>query len=169
MFLRRLTLFAVGALLLPLASGAQTPEQAAPPERFVGTWVGVQRWAIDPPPPAAQDNQPVSLTLELTGGAITGTLTPFLGGDDGATIVESRIVGNELHATAVVGTPRPPDAGGRGGRGARRGLGNWKESATIQFVLTLDDVNLTGRADVSLQNTKWLAFTYELGKKRSRY
>src|SRR5439155_24093434 len=105
------------------------------PQTFVGTWVGTQKWAIDQPPPGARQDQPVAITLEIAGGKLIGTIVPFMGGQDGATIVDSEIVGDELHATAVVGKPRPGDsiAGGRG-RGARGAVtANWKDGPKIQL------------------------------------
>ena len=153
---------------LMLVPGFRAPvgAQDVPPERFVGTWVGVQRWAVDlPAPPAAQDNQPVDLTIEVVDGRLTGTMTPFMGGSDGATIVDTRILGDELHAEAVVGTPRPAE----GATPGRRRRADWKDSVRIRFVFKLDDVHLTGTADVAMEATPWLRFTYALSKKRSRY
>src|SRR5688572_24838524 len=75
---------------------AQQETAAAQPTRFVGTWVGTQAWTIDNPPPGASQEQPVTLTLELVEGKLIGAMTPFLGGEDGATIVDSVIIGEEL-------------------------------------------------------------------------
>src|SRR5688572_20621610 len=95
--------FALGTL----AARAQQPTPAFQPTRFAGTWVGTQSWAIANPPPGSRQDQPVTLTLEVADGKVTGSLKPFLGGEDGATIVDAKIVGDELQATAVVGRPRP--------------------------------------------------------------
>jgi hypothetical protein len=141
---------------------AQTPA-AVPAARFVGTWVGTQAWAISNPPPGANNEQPVTLELQLVDGRITGTMRPFLGGDEGATITASTIVGEELRATAVVGRPRPT-AGRRGG-GAAGGTGGTR----IAFVFRNDGVKMTGTADVRMGEVPWTKFKYELGKKRSRY
>ena len=139
---------------------AQTGTPAIPAARFEGTWVGTQGWAISNPPPGARQDQPVTLEIAVTDGRITGTMTPFLGGEDGATIVEATIVGEELHAKAVAGRPRPP---------GRRGGGGWKEPIAIAFVLRNDGVKMTGTADVKMGDVPWMKFSYDLGKKRSRY
>jgi hypothetical protein len=150
-----------GFLVLASVASSQVQPAAVPASRFVGTWVGTQGWAIPNPPPGANNEQPVTLELQLTDGRITGTMRPFLGGDDGATITEATIVGDELRETAVVGRPRP-NAGRGGGRG-----GN---SATrITFVFRNDGVTMTGTADVRMGEVPWTKFKYDLGKKRSRY
>jgi hypothetical protein len=157
-------LLTLAALALSAAAAAQSPAPAAvPAARFVGTWVGTQAWAISNPPPGANNEQPVTLDLQLVDGRITGTMRPFLGGDDGATITDATIVGEELRATAVVGRPRPT-AGRRGG-GAGRGGG----ATQIAFVFRNDGVKMTGSADVRMGDVPWTKFKYELGKKRSRY
>jgi hypothetical protein len=155
----------IGSCLMALAAvlHAQAPAPAAsvPAARFVGTWVGTQAWAIPNPPPGASNDQPVTLELQLVDGKITGTMKPFLGGDDGATIVDATIVGEELRANAIVGRPRP--AGRRGGGGGGNG------SIKIAFVLRNDGLKVTGTADVSMGDVPWTKFSYNLGKKRSRY
>jgi hypothetical protein len=151
-----------GFLLFAAVVSAQAPT-AVPAARFVGTWVGTQAWAIRDPPPGANNEQPVTLELQLVDGRITGTMRPFLGGDEGATITESTIVGEELRATAVVGRPRPT-AGRRGGAAAG-GTGGTR----IAFVFRNDGVKMTGTADVRMGEVPWTKFKYELGKKRSRY
>ena len=83
-------------LLLTLVQAAPPQRAAVSPQTFVGTWVGTQSWAIDSPPPGARQDQPVSLTIDLVDGKITGTMTPFMGGQDGATFVDVQIVGDEL-------------------------------------------------------------------------
>lgn len=154
----------VWILLLTAVTSAQAPAPAAvPAARFVGTWVGTQAWAIPNPPPGANNDQPVTLDLQLVDGKITGTMRPFLGGEDGATITDATIVGEELRATAVVGRPRPATGG-------RRGAGAGGNSAIrIAFVFRNDGVKLTGTADVQMGDVPWTKFKYELGKKRSRY
>ena len=152
--------------LLLMAGGLSVVAQdtaAVPAARFVGTWVGTQGWAIKDPPPGASKDQPVTLELELVGGKLTGTMKPFLGGEDGATIVDATIVGEELRATAVVGRPRTP-AAGRGRVG-----GGFKDATKIAFVFRADGVKMTGTADVQMGDVPWMKFSYDLGKKRSRY
>jgi hypothetical protein len=154
--------FVVFALLAGLGqSPAPTAGPADPAARFAGIWVGTQGWAIANPPPGARADQPVTLTLAVTDGKISGTLKPFLGGEEGATLVDATIVGDELHATAMVGTPRPASA--------RRGPANWKDSVAVAFTFRNDGVNLRGRGDVTMGEVPWLAFRYELSKKRTRY
>jgi hypothetical protein len=151
-------------LLCTAAVSAQAPTPAVPAARFVGTWVGTQAWAIKDPPPGANNEQPVTLDLQLVDGKITGTMRPFLGGDDGATITEATIVGEELRATAVVGRPRPAAAGRRGGGG-----GGGNSAIKIAFVFKNDSLKMTGTADVQMGEVPWTKFKYELAKKRSRY
>lgn len=184
----KLVAAAVTALILDaIALGAQQPTPAVQPARFAGTWVGTQSWAIANPPPGARQDQPVTLTIEVVDGKIAGSLKPFLGGEDGATIIDARIVGEELRATAVVGRPRPggvalgppgtapattdstnpPPAAGRGV--APRG---WKDAVRITFAFRsegLQGVNLVGTADVTMSEVPWMKFKYALSKKRSRY
>jgi hypothetical protein len=145
-------------LSLLLGSSAQS----APPSTFVGTWVGTQAWAIDSPSPSAKEEQPVELKIELVGGQIIGFMNPWFGGSDGATFVQTTIEGDQLKAMAVVGKPPAP--------GARVQRGNWKNDVKILFNFKSDfKDSLTGTADVMMNDTKWLKFTYNLSKKRSRY
>lgn len=151
----------VGSCFLAIAAAhAQAP--APPAAGFVGTWVGTQAWAIKDPPPGASNDQPVTLELALADGKVTGTMRPFLGGDDGATITDSTIVGDELRATAIVGRPRP--AGRRGG-----GPGGGNSAIRIAFIFRNDGLKMTGTADVTMGDVPWTKFRYSLGKKRSRY
>jgi hypothetical protein len=153
------TVLFVASVLAPAAA-----QDAVPLSRFAGTWVGTQAWAIKDPPPGASKDQAVTLELQVVDGKLTGTMKPFLGGEDGATIVDATVVGDELRATAVVGRPRPQTAGrGRGG------AGGFKEATKIAFVLRVDGVKMTGAADVQMGDVPWMKFTYDLGKKRSRY
>jgi hypothetical protein len=155
--------------LLVLLQGPEPvqPSQPVSQATFVGTWVGLQTWVKDAVTPntvpGIQEGQTVTLTIELRDGKLTGTLNPFFGGSDGATIVDAQIVGEELRASAVVG--RPVAAGGRGGRG---GAG-WKNETKIQFTLKADRTHMTGVGDVELGGVKWMRYTYDLEKKRSRY
>jgi hypothetical protein len=151
----------------PIAAQQGPPAASAPAlpaARFEGTWVGTQAWAIEKPPPGASQDQAVTLELEVVDGKITGTMKPFLGGDDGATIVDATIVGEELQATAVVGRPRTAAAGGRRGGGP-----GWKDPIRIAFVFRNLGVKMTGTADVRMDDVPWMKFSYDLGKKRSRY
>jgi hypothetical protein len=147
--------------LLPLTIMAgQAP--AVQPERFAGVWVGTQAWAIENPPPGASHDQPVTLELQVVDGRIIGVMRPFLGGEEGATIEDARIVGDALHLTASVGRPRP-QAGGRPRRA------DWKDPIEVTFVFTTTGVSLSGTADVTMGDVPWMTFKYDLGKKRSRY
>jgi hypothetical protein len=184
----KLVAAAVTALIVDvIVLGAQQPTPTVQPTRFTGTWVGTQSWAIANPPPGARQDQPVTLTIDVVDGKITGSLKPFFGGEDGATLIDAKIVGEELQATAVVGRPRPgaialappgidqattdsanpPPATGRGG--APRG---WKDSVRIAFAFRnegLQGLNLVGTADVTMSDVPWMKFKYALSKKRSRY
>lgn len=155
------TLVAGSFLVLAGVASSQVQPAAVPASRFVGTWVGTQAWAIANPPPGANNEQPVTLELQVVDGKITGTMRPFLGGDDGAAITEAMVVGEELRATAVVGRPRP-NAGRGGGRGGNSAI-------RIAFVFRNDGVKMTGTADVRMGEVPWTKFKYDLGKKRSRY
>jgi hypothetical protein len=159
-------LVATALLLATVLGGAvlAQQEQSVQPARFTGTWVGTQAWAVTTPPPGASRDQPVTLTLDTVEGKLIGTLVPFLGGEDGATIVDSVIVGDELRATAVVGRPRTASAGGRRGGGP-----GWKDAVRVAFVFRNDGVTMNGTADVRMNDVPWMSFRYELGKKRSRY
>lgn len=152
-------------LLVAVLQGASLAQQeSAQPARFEGTWVGTQAWALNNPPPGASSDQPVTLTLEVVEGKVVGTMVPFLGGEDGATIVDSVIVGDELRATALAGRPRAQAGGRRGG-----GPAGWKEPIRVAFVFRAAGLSLNGTADVRMGDVPWLKFTYDLGKKRSRY
>ena len=80
-------------------------------------------------------------------------MTPFLGGEDGATIVEAEVVGDELRASAVVG----------------RGRGGWKAPVRVAFMLRNEGLALKGTADVRMGDVPWMKFSYDLSRKRSRY
>jgi hypothetical protein len=143
-------------LCLALLVAADAPAQTsapAPASRFVGTWVGTQSWAIANPPPGSRQDQPVTLVIENTDGKLRGTMTPFLGGEDGATIVEAEVVGDELRALAVVG----------------RGRGGWKAPVRVTFALRNEGLALKGTADVRMGEVPWMKFSYDLSRKRSRY
>jgi hypothetical protein len=130
--------------------------QDAAQSRFVGTWVGTQKWAIENPPPSAYTPQAVTLTIEIVDGKLVGVMSPFFGGADGARFVDSRIEGEQLQASAIVGDP------------AQRRTG-WKANTTIQFAFQNDGTRLVGTADVRLGDVTWTKFSYDLSRKRSRY
>jgi hypothetical protein len=156
----------LGAVLVR-AQAPPTSAASVPAAQFAGTWVGTQAWAIKNPPPGANQEQPVTLELQVVDGRLTGTMKPFFGGEDGATIVEAVIVGEELRATAVVGRPRPSAGSRRGAQGAPAGgAGN---ATTIAFVFRVDGVKMSGTGDVKMGDVPWTKFSYTLGKKRSRY
>ena len=155
--------WAVAIVLLASGIAYAQSEPAVPAARFVGTWVGTQRWAIPNPPPGASREQAVTLTIEEVDGKLTGSMRPFLGGEEGATFVESAIIGDELKVVAVVGRP------GAGGLPRAESRGGWTAPVRIGFVFKNDGVNLTGSADVRMGDVPWTKFAYDLGKKRSRY
>jgi hypothetical protein len=178
----------VGALVLAIlqVTAPSAPHAAVSAQAFAGTWVGTQHWDIANPPPGANTDQPVSITIDVTDGKIAGTLTPFMGGEDGATFVEARIVGEELQASAVFARPRP-DAGAAAAAPAktaivdedegaprivpagRKGRPTWKDAITIHFTFKADRLDMKGTADVAMNDVKWLKFSYDLSKKRARY
>jgi hypothetical protein len=169
---RALVLAAVLACAEAAAQQPQPQPDAVPAARFVGTWVGTQAWSIKNPPPGAQQDLPVTLTIESVEGTLTGTMRPFLGGEEGVVFTEAAIVGDELRATAVAGqpqrgrgataAPRQPQVG-RGGRG-------WKDPIRVQFAFRNDGLLvLKGTADVKMGDVPWMTFSYDLDKKRSRY
>jgi len=159
--MRPISLIIFILFLRPAAETRQVsdPAAAAP---FVGTWVGTQSWAIDNPSPSAKDEQPVELKIDFIQGQLTGFMTPWFGGSDGATFVQASIADEQLKAIAVVGKPPVP--------GPRAQRGNWKNSVKIQFNFKNESKDsLTGTADVMMNDVKWLKFNYNLSRKRSRY
>jgi hypothetical protein len=157
-------------LVLGLFVASGLPELAAvqnvPSNRFEGTWVGVQRWAIDNPSPGAQEDQPVVLTIETVDGTLVGTMTPFFGGADGASFVGGQIVGDELRVMGVMGKPQGSTDATTFTRNLR---GGWKDNVKILFNFRTERTELVGTADVLMDDVKWLKFKYELSRKRSRY
>ena len=142
---------------------APAPPQPVSPATFAGTWVGLQTVANNTSP-GVQEAQTVTMTIELVNGKLAGTLTPFFGGDDGASFVDVEIVGEELKVSAIVGKPRA--AAGGEGRGPAAG---WKSDTRIRFTLKADRTRMKGTADVELSGVKWMQYNYDLEKKRSRY
>ena len=146
------------------AAQQETTAAAVQPALFAGTWVGTQAWAIEDPPPGASQDQPVTLELQVVDGKITGTMKPFLGGADGATITAAAIVGEELRATAVVGHPRAQVAGRGGGGGGPK----WKDLIRISFVFRTAGVKMAGTADLQMGNVPWAKLSYDLEMKQSQ-
>ena len=180
----------IAALLLALLKARRF--RSAPPcrPRFCRHLVGTQSWAVTDPPPGADPRQPVSITIDVVDGKLTGTLTPFMGGEDGAAFVDAQIVGDELHASAVFGKPKPAPGAEAAGRTAapaktaivdededaprvaptgRKPRTSWKDTIKIQFAFTADRLDLKGTADVAMNDIPWLKFNYDLSKKRARY
>jgi hypothetical protein len=143
---------------------APVPPQPVSPATFVGTWVGLQTVSQNTSP-GIVEGQTVTLTIDVVGEKLVGTLTPFFGGSDGATFVDSQIVGEELRASAFLGRPPVSDSGG--GRGGQQPA--WKNDTKIQLTLRADRIHLTGTANVELGGVKWMQYNYDLEKKRSRY
>jgi hypothetical protein len=138
-------------------------QQNASPANFVGTWVGVQTWAIAGAPPSAKTPQQVTLEIQLVDGKLVGTM-PFFGGTDLATFVDTKIIGDELEASAVVKRQPTPETADQ--RPPQRA---WFDDVKITFRLKADKAALTGTSDVLMGDVKWMTFKYDLGKKRSRY
>jgi hypothetical protein len=142
---------------------AQTPPSAA--RRFVGEWVGLQTWDVENAPPNAQHPQPVTLVIEERDGRIVGTMTPFMGGSDGASFVDPQVVGEALKAHGAIGAPRLQPTAPAGGRG-------WKGFVAIDFSFLVtggSNDELAGTGDVMMGEVPWIKYKYELKKKRSRY
>lgn len=156
---------AVFVAFTPLRAQEPQVAQTPAPSSFVGTWVGVQTWAIDHPSPGAKEEQEVTLTIDEFNGKLVGTLMPFFGGSDGASFVNGELVGDELRATGRFGQPRAGEPAAES-RNQPRG---WKDATRIQFAFTADRNNLKGSADIQLNGVKWLKFDYNLSRKRSRY
>ncbi len=148
--------------LLALLQAPPAPPQPISPATFAGTWVGLQT-VVNSASPGVQEAQTVTMTIEIIDGKLVGTLTPFFGGNDGASFVDVQIVGEELRASAMVG--KPPSAGAEG-----RGSGPaWKGDTKIRFTLKADRTRMKGTGDVELSGVKWMQYSYDLEKKRSRY
>jgi hypothetical protein len=172
---------AVVIALMGLASSAPQAQTIPSRQSFVGTWVGTQSWAIETPPPGANQQQPVSITIDIVDGKLTGTMAPFMGGEDGVVFTDATIVGEELHASAVFGNPNPDhipvveDASDQQGdfkvvpSNGRSRKQPWKETVKVDFALRNEGINMKGTATVSMNDMKWLSFNYDLSKKRARY
>jgi hypothetical protein len=92
-------------------------------------------------------------------------LTPFFGGNDGASFGNGDLDGDQLRATGRIGQPKAGEPVAE----SRNQPRNWKGQTQIAFAFDVDRNNLKGTADVTLNGVKWLRFTYDLSKKRSRY
>ena len=152
----------LGILYLVVLFQAPAPPQPVSPATFAGTWVGLQTVANNSSP-GVQEGQTVTMTIEIVDGRLVGRLTPFFGGDDGASFVDVHIVGEELRASAVVGKPPAVEPGGRGAGPL------WKIDTKILFTLRADRTRMKGTGDVQLDGVKWMQYNYDLEKKRSRY
>jgi hypothetical protein len=148
-------------LLIPLQSAVQD----ASPATFVGSWVGTQTWAGESIPPSAKNPQQVALEIEIVDNKLVGSM-PMFGGLDVFGFVDTKIVGEELEATARVRKPTPPPNADGTPRAPQR---NWTDDVKVTFHLKADKVTLTGTADVMFGDVKWMTFKYDLGRKRSRY
>jgi hypothetical protein len=155
------------ALCLAAPAIAQEPRatQTVTPSSYVGTWVGTQRWAADVKSPGPAEEQEVTLTIEEFNGKLVGTMTPFFGGSDGASFGNGTLDGDELRATGKLGQPRAGEPVAE----SRNQPRDWKGATQIQFAFEVDRNSLKGSADVQMNGVKWLKFTYDLSKKRSRY
>lgn len=175
-----LAVVAIVSLTSMIRAGEPMPVE--PKARFVGTWVGVQSWALEDPSP--RHDQPVTLQIEVNeDGKVTGSMKPFLGGDEGATFVTARVVGDELRASAVIARPKNGPAGTvRSGRGGRPGDDEdvlvvpgrgplprgWKEASAVSFTFRQDGRGITGLADVRMGEVHFMKLRYELSKKRAQ-
>jgi hypothetical protein len=161
--------FACSAVIVlaacPIVAQEERAQRTVSVQSFVGTWVGTQRWADDIKGPGPAEEQEVTLTIEEFNGKLVGSLTPFFGGSDGASFGNGDLVGDELKATGRIGQPKPGEPVAE----SRNQPRTWKGQTQIAFAFDVDRNNLTGSADVSLNGVKWLRFTYDLSKKRSRY
>jgi len=140
-------------------------ERSVTPQSFVGTWVGTQKWADEIKSPGPAEDQEVTLTIEEFNGKLVGTIAPFFGGSDGASFGNGDLVGEQLKATGRIGQPKPGEPVAE----SRNQPRTWKGQTQIAFAFDVDRNNLKGTADVTLNGVKWLRFTYELSRKRSRY
>jgi hypothetical protein len=141
--------------------------QDVSPSRFVGEWVGVQKWAGDTAPVNARTPQPVEIKIELVDGRLVGSIMPFMGGSDGAGFVDGTVAGDELKASGSVGPPRLTDGNPR----QARGLAGWKSAVKVNFSFVAKGNNnqLSGTVDVVMDSTPWIKYEYDLSRKRSRY
>jgi len=162
-------IFAISALIVVSVISVRAQDDRAQKtvtlQSFVGTWVGTQKWADDIKSPGPAEEQEVVLTIEEFNGKLVGSLTPFFGGSDGASFGNGDLVGDELRATGRLGQPKPGEPVAE----SRNQPRNWKGQTQIAFAFDVDRNNLKGTADVTLNGVKWLRFTYDLSKKRSRY
>jgi hypothetical protein len=154
---------AISALIVVCSLSAQ--ERSVTLQSFVGTWVGTQRWADDIKSPGPSEDQEVTLTIEEFNGKLVGTLVPFFGGSDGASFGNGDLAGDQLRATGKFGQPKPGEPVSE----SRNQPRNWKGQTAIHFAFDVDRNNLKGTAEVQLGGVKWLKFTYDLSRKRSRY
>ena len=151
----------------PISSRAQEEraQRTVTLQSFVGTWVGTQKWADDIKSPGPAEEQDVVLTIEEFNGKLVGSLTPFFGGSDGASFGNGDLDGDQLRATGRIGQPKAGEPVAE----SRNRPRTWKGQTQIAFAFDVDRNSLKGTADVTLNGVKWLRFSYDLSKKRSRY
>ena len=126
-------------------------QEPAPLAGFEGEWVGLQTWTFENP--SAQEPQPVTLTLAVDGGELTGSITPFLGGVQALPIAGARVVGDELRMSLD----------------SSRSRNRWQRNVDVQFTFRLEANELHGTAELTMGAVPWLRFDYALSRKRSRY
>jgi hypothetical protein len=141
----------LSALLMFAGAGNLAAQDSASLSQFAGTWVGLQTWTIDNP--SATEPQPVTLTLEMVDGNLTGSITPFLGSAQGLAITQARVVGDELHLSADSSQSR----------------NRWQRDVGVSFKLIQEAEELTGSANLTMGDVPWLELDYKLSRKRSRY
>lgn len=156
---------AIVVAVCPTVAQEERAQRAVTLQSFVGTWVGTQRWDADIKSPGPAEEQEVTLTIEEFNGKLVGSLTPFFGGSDGASFGNGDLVGDELKAAGRIGQPKPGEPVAE----SRNQPRTWKGQTQIAFAFDVDRNNLKGAADVTLNGVKWLRFTYDLSRKRSRY
>jgi hypothetical protein len=162
-------IFAISALIVVSVISLQAQDdrvqRVVTPQSFVGTWVGTQKWADDIKSPGPAEEQEVVLTIEEFNGKLVGSLTPFFGGSDGASFGNGDLDGDQLRATGRIGQPKAGEPVAE----SRNQPRTWKGQTQIAFAFDVDRNSLKGTADVTLNGVKWLRFSYDLSKKRSRY
>src|SRR5947207_559717 len=121
-------------VVVPLLAQEPRATQSVTPASYVGTWVGMQRWAADVKSPGPAEEQEVTLTIEEFNGKLVGTMTPFFGGSDGASFGNGELAGDELRATGKLGQPRAGEPVAE----SRNQPRNWKGATSIQFAFNVD-------------------------------
>ena len=104
----------------------------------------------------------MTLVIDRVKDKLVGTIVPFFGGRDGASFTDADVAGDELHTIAVIGPLQPPGA-------EPRAPSDWRSRVRIRLDLTQEGMTLRGRAEVSMDGARWIAYQYELSRKRPRY